>query len=77
MRKKIQIVKTMRSLKTTYQRCVDHFPDVSNMVVRGSVCVVEFLKSAKDRFVKHYLEIESDPFYNFQLSIKIERSINE
>lgn len=40
---KFQIVKKMRSLKTLSQTFADHFPDVSNMVVRGSVCVKTIL----------------------------------
>ena len=36
MMKKFQMVKKMRYLKTVFQKGVDHFTDVSNMVVRGS-----------------------------------------
>ena len=58
----------MRSLKTASQTFVDHFPDVSNMVVRGSECMVEILKSYKEAFITHYMKFEFELCYNFRLS---------
>ena len=33
---KFKIVKKLRPLKNVFRKAVDHFPDVSNMVVYGS-----------------------------------------
>ncbi|HCB63035.1 MAG TPA: hypothetical protein DEP77_13975 [Bacteroidales bacterium] len=41
---KLQITEKSRSLKNAFQTAPDHFPDVSNMVVRGSGSVVEIWK---------------------------------
>lgn len=41
---KFLIVRKMRSLKNEFHTVLDHFTDISNMVVHGSVSVVAICK---------------------------------
>jgi len=48
---KFQIVRKSRSLKNAFQNALDHFTDVSNMVVHGSGSVKMICDIAITRFV--------------------------
>lgn len=44
MMKELQIAKKSQPLKFVFQTALDHFPDVSNMVLSGVGIVTEILK---------------------------------